>query len=1154
MQYEGDEQAAEDDLEETGSEWSHVSTVADSTYMLGAGAGVVVVSANVTLLTRERLTAVLDIARRKGAQCIALQETRHIDGGFPWATALAAEAGFCTHWSPAPGANAAGVRGHGGAAVLWLASFGAATRLPTDSHRHVGVALSKVTIWSCYGPARETDLAWLAERLSDAERCNQNPSIIVGDLNWKTAYAGMLSESWTMAASGPTVVAGETRPSRCLSLGCDSAATAADAVLGIPHHRVMTYLTDLAADAERRPRRRLRRTAAFQWMVKPTPSEDAKIWRAVDEAAQHSATQPVLEEAWRQWHARAEEACACAARLEVAVETGKAERDKGSAPTCRRVPDSAQHRPPESVQSRRLRRLHRQALQHAKFCGQDGALTDKSARSWAAFRRDYGWLAGARVPTSWADAQETATSEVSKLAHMEAERSSRAWRQRFRTWTTDAVHAGGRLLKGPTHAATFTAADMRAQWESKWCPRPEEATMQAGLAWQAAAMAADVPSRPQGAWKPPTPEMFLKNVLRSAGAAGVDGWASEEAVALATFAPALVNELHALLVRTMTATTQGMSPGLQAMVAPWRVVGVPKRDPTEARPIAIASVFLRAWHRSLADSLPALNPRQWSEAGVARAFVDWMSYQGAAGAEIDLAKAFDMIQHDVAQNALAYGGTPQEVVAWLRHTWSGPRYCHVRGALADALWPMRGIPAGDPLSMRILGVVLEPWHRLVEMHHPALRTWAYADDRPAGTDAAQLVDEALEITEKLFDEAIGVEENAKKRQRWQGSETCEHLGLLVAPAGRSKREAIVTRDGWQGIRVVARRLPLVPGPMATREALAAACIVPKVRWAAPFVDVPPLSLDKVVMQGIVRLAAKQWCYGRFWADNIVACPTFATAVQALKGATLLSDTAVPVLRRTLDKHASTLGLQVVQLCSDHVWVVPQPGCDEQVEQLARAASFSGDVPLDLRRQYDEVFDASSPAGHHACRAIARVCCLLRQARARQPRYDSQGLEHVDVEVLTAPAWKKWKAGLSARDFGALRVWRGGAVLSPTRLANRRDPVCPFCAKEWASARHLWADCPRFEERRQQLQEEAGFDAGWWSRQPTCTSKSGWVTFDAARTGGKRVAATIAACKIGIDVVSALYDMKLRAPPIDEHLRAPPAAAPPAAASGSRHAA
>jgi hypothetical protein len=78
--------------------------------------------------------------------------------------------------------------------------------------------------------------------------------VLVGDWNWRPVYAGLLSEAWTLAHSGPTMVSEETSPTRCLLLGCTAEAAEGVPALGIPHHKVMTYITDVAATAERRPR------------------------------------------------------------------------------------------------------------------------------------------------------------------------------------------------------------------------------------------------------------------------------------------------------------------------------------------------------------------------------------------------------------------------------------------------------------------------------------------------------------------------------------------------------------------------------------------------------------------------------------------------------------------------------------------------------------------------------------------------------------------------------------------------------------------------------------------------------------------------------------------------------------------------------------
>ena len=48
------------------------------------------------------------------------------------------------------------------------------------------------------------------------------------------------------------------------------------------------------------------------------------------------------------------------------------------------------------------------------------------------------------------------------------------------------------------------------------------------------------------------------------------------------------------------------------------------------------------------------------------------------------------------------------------------------------------------------------------------------------------------------------------------------------------------------------------------------------------------------------------------------------------------------------------------------------------------------------------------------------------------------------------------------------------------------------------------------------------DSGWWQRQPKITAKSGWITFEAARSLHGRCQAMIAANQLGIDVVKACW--------------------------------
>ena len=140
------------------------------------------------------------------------------------------------------------------------------------------------------------------------------------------------------------------------------------------------------------------------------------------------------------------------------------------------------------------------------------------------------------------------------------------------------------------------------------------------------------------------------------------------------------------------------------------------------------------------------------------------------------------------------------------------------GELAEPIAPSSGILPGDPTSGRVLSVLLKPWHSLVSAD--GVFTGAYADDRSikavAGscTEAAALVDRALTTT-AAFDEAVGLCENAKKRQRWQGNQKVEHLGLTL-PLGGDAGASVdgsglpAPRDGWDSVLDAIKRLLILP--------------------------------------------------------------------------------------------------------------------------------------------------------------------------------------------------------------------------------------------------------------------------------------------------------------------------------------------------------
>ena len=87
-------------------------------------------------------------------------------------------------------------------------------------------------------------------------------------------------------------------------------------------------------------------------------------------------------------------------------------------------------------------------------------------------------------------------------------------------------------------------------------------------------------------------------------------------------------------------------------------------------------------------------------------------------------------------------------------------------------------------------------------------------------------------------------------------------------------------------------------------------------------------------------------------------------------------------------------------------------------------------------------------------------------------------------------------------------------MTPTRRWHERDAAlckCPWCPEPRCSARHLWAECPKFEETRTTLGLKYQVPPGWWQAQPRALAKSGW-----APRGGS-VAQLIAANALGVAV-------------------------------------
>ena len=97
-------------------------------------------------------------------------------------------------------------------------------------------------------------------------------------------------------------------------------------------------------------------------------------------------------------------------------------------------------------------------------------------------------------------------------------------------------------------------------------------------------------------------------------------------------------------------------------------------------------------------------------------------------------------------------------------------------------------------------------------------------------------------------------------------------------------------------------------------------------------------------------------------------------------------------------------------------------------------------------------DSASAAGGHAFRSAARVKALELLAATR---FDAAGLDEADVEAGSRQIWKRFVAALPLHDHVFLRIYRCGAIRTPTRRHRTGDQACyPFCAFPNASATHF----------------------------------------------------------------------------------------------------
>ena len=85
----------------------------------------------------------------------------------------------------------------------------------------------------------------------------------------------------------------------------------------------------------------------------------------------------------------------------------------------------------------------------------------------------------------------------------------------------------------------------------------------------------------------------------------------------------------------------------------------------------------------------------------------------------------------------------------------------------------------------------------------------------------------------------------------------------------------------------------------------------------------------------------------------------------------------------------------------------------------------------------------------------------------------------------------------------------------------RDPLaaraCHLCHDLTGDARHLFTECPHFDDLRSSLELEYVIPDGWWLPRLKVTTSTGFITFDAGNSVAERSRLLIASCKLGIQM-------------------------------------
>ena len=390
-----------------------------------------------------------------------------------------------------------------------------------------------------------------------------------------------------------------TFPDRVVSKNIKVEHLNSEVIPGIPTHLLLEFSASM--EPPERGVTRLKRTATFELNSDKLLDEEVQTQMRIEVKDAHKGEEnETLPVKWERWHMKAEIFFNDGVKGGYFLVTGKAERSKGSAPSSRPVASKPKRRGGDPIALVRLRKLELLIGHDMLNSHPDAEVSDKIFRKYTSLVNSDIIAHKAKEKITLEDALQAVHAEIAAHEARIASDGHKKWRSLFSgQFGVDGWRAASTVIHEQADCPSFNTESMSQEWTKIW--RPEDHSYDENYyaeRWKfyAATTQVDIPkSTFEGSWLPSYDD-FRPIAEKAKGGAGFDGWTAIELRLLCRFAPFLIQELHHLWCETAAYLERAITdPVLQKMLMHWRVVGVPKKDPLQNRPISVASVLFRTW-------------------------------------------------------------------------------------------------------------------------------------------------------------------------------------------------------------------------------------------------------------------------------------------------------------------------------------------------------------------------------------------------------------------------------------------------------------------------------------------------------------------------------------------------------------------------------